>query len=288
MARKKPKMVGIIGGSGLYDIEGFDNRKEVRVKTPFGDPSDSIITGTIDGRPVAFLPRHGRGHRILPTEVNSRANMYALKKLGVEIIIAISATGSMKEKIKPRDFVIVDQVFDRTRLRPNTFFGDGVVAHISFDEPYCPSLRKALIKACKSIKIRHHTKGTYVCIEGPSFSTRAESRIYRSWGVDVIGMTNLPEAKLAREAELCYATVALVTDYDVWKTGEEVTVERVIANLNANVKNVKKLIKRVLSLIDDNAQCNCTSALRNAIMTEKKKIPPKTLRKLQLLIGKYL
>jgi len=276
MSEKNKKMIGIIGGSGLYEMEGFKNRKELNVSTPFGKPSDSIITGTLDGRGVAFLPRHGRGHRILPTEVNSHANIYALKKIGVEIIIAISATGSMKEEIHPRDFVIVDQVFDHTRLRPNTFFGNGIAAHISFDEPYCPCLREVLIRACENLKIRHHTKGTYICIEGPSFSTRAESKIYRQWGVDVIGMTNLPEARLAREAEICYATVALATDYDVWKTGEEVTVERVISNLNANIKNVKNLIREVIPMISEDSNCKCGAALKNAIMTEKNKIPIKT------------
>ncbi|MEW5693240.1 MAG: S-methyl-5'-thioadenosine phosphorylase [Candidatus Hydrogenedentota bacterium] len=283
------RLIGVIGGSGLYEIEGIKDVTEKKIKTPFGNPSDSIMIGTLNDRRVAFLPRHGRGHRILPAEVNSRANIWVLKKLGVEWIISVSAVGSMKEEIKPRDFVIPDQLFDRTKSRISTFFGDGIVVHIGFAQPYCKELREILYKVCKENNITTHYNGTYVCIDGPSFSTKAESRIYRSWGVDVIGMTNLPEAKLAREAEICFATIALATDYDVWKEGEEVSVERVIANLLSNVDNVKKVIKDVVKYIpiDKERTCECSKALQNAIMTGQKLFPAKKYNQVKLLIKKY-
>src|SRR3989339_280318 len=238
--------IAIIGGSGVYEIEGIKILKEMEIKTPFGLPSDKIRIGELEGVKIAFLPRHAVGHKIMPSEVNSRANIYALKKIGVEKIISISACGSLKEEIKPRDFVIPDQLFDRTKLRPSTFFGDGIVAHVGFAEPYCPELRKILIETAKSLSLPVHAGGTYVCIEGPQFSTKAESKVYRSLGFSVIGMTNLPEAKLAREAEICFATIGLATDYDVWKEGEEVSVERVIENMHILTTNVKKLVKSVV------------------------------------------
>ena len=280
--------IGVIGGSGLYEIEGMTDVKEVKVSTPFGDPSDAIIVGTLSGKRVAFLPRHGRGHRIMPTEVNSRANIYALKSLGVEKIIAFSAVGSMKEEIKPRDMVIPDQLFDRTKTRVPTFYGNGIVAHIQFADPYCDDMRKVLYESGKKLSIPMHYGGTYICIEGPQFSTRAESRIYRSWGVDVIGMTNLPESKLAREAEICFATVALATDYDVWHE-EDVSVETVVANVNANVQNSKNLIKETLLHLDaGDRKCKCATSLKGSIMTDLKLIPAETRKKVELLIGKYL
>ena len=282
--------IGIIGGSGVYQIDGIKDIREIKIKTPFGEPSDSIIIGTLNGVKVAFLPRHGRGHRILPTEVNSHANIYAMKLLGVEYIIAISACGSLKEEIKPRDFVLPDQLFDRTRLRRPTFFGNGVVGHISFDEPYCPELRKLIFDKSKELNITTHFGGTYVCIEGPQFSTKAESEVNRKLGFSIVGMTALPEAKLAREAEICYATIALVTDYDVWKEGEEVTISKVVENLNANVENVKKLLSKVIPSIDLSSprKCACASALKYAIFTRKDKMNKNTLKKLKLLIGKYV
>jgi len=280
--------IGVIGGTGLYDIKGLEDVKEVKPSTPFDEPSDNIITGILEGKRVAFLPRHARGHRIMPTELNNKANIYALKSLGVEWIIAFSAVGSMKEEIRPQDFLIPDQLFDRTKTRVPTFFGDGIVAHISFADPYCPTLSKIIYDTGKNLGYRIHKGGTYLCIEGPAFSTRAESRIYRSWGVEVIGMTNLPEVKLAREAEICYATVALVTDYDVWHTIEEVSVETVIKNLKANALKAKALVKAVIPRIPDKRECPCATALANAIITQKDAIPEKRKKELKLLIGKYL
>ncbi|HAL62644.1 MAG TPA: S-methyl-5'-thioadenosine phosphorylase [Chloroflexi bacterium] len=281
--------IGVIGGSGLYEIEGLTDVEEVKVKTPFGEPSDLIVIGTLEGRRVAFLPRHGRGHRIMPTELPSRANMYALKSLGVEHIIAVSACGSLKEEIRPLDMVIPDQIFDRTRGRINTFFGGGVVAHISFDEPFCPDLSALLYQAARDTGAKVHKGGTFVVMEGPAFSTKAESRIYRQWGMDIIGMTVLPEAKLAREAEICYAVLANVTDYDVWHVGEEpVSVEMVIDNLVKNVKRAKKIIKKVVPNIPEARTCPCPTALQSAIITSKDRIPEKAKKDLGLLIGKYL
>ena len=280
--------IGVIGGSGIYDIEGITETRKEKVRTPFGNPSDTIVIGNLGGIPVAFLPRHGRGHSIMPSQLNSRANIYALKSLGVEQIISISACGSLKEELKPRDIVIPDQLFDRTRQRPYTFFGEGIVAHISFANPYCPELSRILYQVAKDLGLSVHLGGTYVCIEGPQFSTKAESKVFRSLGFSIIGMTNLPEAKLAREAEICYATLGLVTDYDVWKEGEEVSVERVIGNLLANIENVKKLIKAAVSRLERERKCECASALAYAIQTRKWAINKRTAQKLDLLIGKYL
>lgn len=280
--------IGVIGGSGIYDIEGITETRKQKIRTPFGDPSDTIVIGNLEGIPVAFLPRHGRGHFIMPSELNSRANIYALKSLGVEQIISISACGSLKEELKPRDIVIPDQLFDRTRQRPYTFFGEGIVAHIGFANPYCSELSQILYRVAKDLGLSVHLGGTYVCIEGPQFSTKAESKVFRSLGFSIIGMTNLPEAKLAREAEICYATLGLVTDYDVWKEGEEVSVERVIGNLLANIENVKKLIKAAIPRLERERKCECASALAYAIQTRKWAINRKTARKLDLLIGKYL
>lgn len=280
--------IGVIGGSGIYDIEGITETRKQKISTPFGDPSDTIVIGNLEGIPVAFLPRHGRGHFIMPSELNSRANIYALKSLGVEQIVSISACGSLKEELKPRDIVIPDQLFDRTRQRPYTFFGEGIVAHIGFANPYCPELSQTLYQAAKDLRFSVHLGGTYVCIEGPQFSTKAESKVFRSLGFSIIGMTNLPEAKLAREAEICYATLGLVTDYDVWKEGEEVSVERVVGNLLANIENVKKLIKAAIPGLERERKCECASALAYAIQTHKWAINRRTARKLDLLIGKYL
>jgi len=281
--------IGVIGGSGLYEMEGLAEIEEVRVETPFGEPSEAITIGTLEGVRVAFLPRHGKGHRIMPTELPVRANIYALKSLGVERIISVSACGSMKEEIAPLDIVIPDQLFDRTRARPTTFFGGGLVIHISFDEPFCPELSGLLYEAAKEVRARVHKGGTYICIEGPQFSTKGESRIYRQWGVDVIGMTAIPEAKLAREAEICYATLAMVADYDVWHEVEEpVTVEMVVRNMLQNVVMAKRVIRAALPKIPAQRDCLCATALRDAIITQRERIPAEVREKLALLVGKYL
>lgn len=284
----EPVKIAVIGGSGVYEIEGIEDLQEINVKTPFGDPSDSIVVGKLGGVRCAFLPRHARGHKILPTEVNSRANIYSLKTLGVEQIISISACGSLKEEIKPREFLIPDQIFDRTKRMPSTFFGEGIVAHVGFASPFCEAMRKVLHDGVKELGINHHFGGTYVCMEGPAFSTKAESEVNRKMGFSVIGMTALPEAKLAREAEICYVTVGLVTDYDVWKEGEEVSVEKVIEVIKANVANSKKLIKYALpNLAKLGGGCPCRESLKYAIMTAKESINKKTLEKLKPIIGKY-
>lgn len=280
--------IGIIGGSGIYDIEGLTDVEVVEVDTPFGKPSDKFILGTLSGARFAFLPRHGRGHKLSPSELNFRANIYALKKIGVEQIISISAVGSLKEELKPRDFVVPEQLFDRTKDRAATFFSDGIVAHVGFADPFCKGLSAAVYDTIKGLGISVHKGGTYVCIEGPMFSTRAESKAYRQYGFSIIGMTNIPEAKLAREAEICYCTVALVTDYDVWKEDEEVSVEQVIANLNANTGNAKKFIKAVLPKLKSVPSCECSKALSGAIITDKDKIPQPVKEKLAILIGKYI
>jgi len=282
--------VGVIGGSGLYQMEGLTEIEEVSVETPFGPPSDSITIGTLEGERVAFLPRHGRGHRISPSELPSRANIWALKSLGVEHIISVSACGSMREDIAPLDVVIPDQLFDRTKgIRPATFFGDGLVVHISFADPFCPELRRVLHEAAQVVGVRVHDGGTLVVIEGPQFSTKAESRIYRQWGVDIIGMTALPEAKLAREAEICYATLAMVTDYDVWHVSEEpVTAEIVVRNLQKNVSTAQRIIRAAVSRIEKARPCPCALALQDALITQRPAIPAAQKERLQLLIGKYL
>jgi len=284
--------IGVIGGSGLYQMPGLTDIEEVTLETPFGAPSDAYTIGSLAGERVAFLPRHGRGHRISPTELPVQANIYGFKQLGVRHLLSISAVGSMKLEIAPLDLVIPDQLFDRTSLRPRTFFGDGVVAHVGFGDPFCPDLRQVLAEAAEATGARVHRGGTYLCIEGPQFSTRAESRIYRQWGVDIIGMTAIPEAKLAREAELCYATLALATDYDVWHESEEaVTVEMVVANMHKNVARAQEVIRRVVPLIAAaraTMTCSCTSALAGAIMTAPERIPPATRRRLGILVDKYL
>jgi 5'-methylthioadenosine phosphorylase len=286
-SRPEPVKLAVIGGSGLYDIPGIEDLKEVRVKTPFGTPSDAIVTGRLEGVRCAFLPRHGRGHRILPTEIPARANIYALKSLGVERIIGVGACGSLKEELAPRHFVIPDQIFDRTRLRVSTFFGGGVVGHVSFDRPFCPALSPVLAESAEAAGVTTHRGGVYVCIEGPAFSTVAESEVNRKLGFSVVGMTVLPEAKLAREAEICYSSVSLVTDYDVWKEGEEVSVERVVATLHANVENVKKLIRQALPRLQGPRECPCASALKFAVFTQPGAMNPATRKKLGLFIGKY-
>ena len=280
--------IGVIGGSGLYELEGLTDIRWRRVRTPFGDPSDEYCTGTFEGRPVIFLPRHGRGHRLTPTELNFRANIWGLKSLGAEWAISISAVGSMKDAIHPLDLVVPDQFFDATKRRVSSFFGDGIVAHVGMADPVCPTLAAALEKAARDTGASVHRGGTYVCIEGPQFSTKAESRIYRGWGVDVIGMTNMPEAKLAREAELCYATLALVTDYDVWHPGHDaVTVEAVVQTLLKNVATAKDVLRRVIPAVGPPRACPCPSLLQNAVITSPTAFPLDTRRRLDLLLGKY-
>jgi 5'-methylthioadenosine phosphorylase len=280
--------IGVIGGSGLYELEGLTDVRWRRVRTPFGDPSDEFCTGELEGRSVVFLPRHGRGHRLTPTELNFRANVWGLKSLGVERIVSVSAVGSMKEDIRPLDLVIPGQFVDLTKRRVSSFFGEGIVAHVGMADPVCGQLSDVLDKAARATGSRVHRGGTYVCIEGPQFSTRAESRVYRSWGVDVIGMTNMPEAKLAREAELCYATLALATDYDVWhETHAAVSVEAVVANLLKNVATAKDVLRRVIPSIGAERTCECEHLLENAVITSPAAFPHATRRRLDLLIGKY-
>ncbi|RLB70925.1 MAG: S-methyl-5'-thioadenosine phosphorylase [Deltaproteobacteria bacterium] len=289
----KQPVIGIIGGSGLYEIEGLTEVREVKLETPFGDPSDVYITGTLGDAQMVFLPRHGRGHRLLPSEVNYRANIYGMKILGVEHIISVSAVGSMKEEIVPGHIVVPDQFFDRTQgKRASTFFGNGVVGHVQFADPVCADLSAILVDSAREIGATVHQGGTYVCIEGPNFSTRAESHIYRSWGVDIIGMTNLPESRLAREAEICYGTVALATDYDCWHEGhDDVSVEAVIAVIQKNVATAREIIKTAVTMIVQQRQqrnCPCAEALKFAIMTDKSLIPFETQQALEPIIGKYL
>jgi 5'-methylthioadenosine phosphorylase len=281
-------MIGVIGGSGLYELPGMTDVRWRRVRTPFGDPSDELCVGQLEGRPVAFLPRHGRGHRLTPTELNFRANIWSLKSLGVEWVVSVSAVGSMKEEVRPLDLVIPDQFIDFTRRRVSTFFGDGIVGHVGMADPVCAHLASAVEKAARETGATVHRGGTYVCIEGPQFSTRAESRTFRSWGVDVIGMTNMPEAKLAREAELCYATLALATDYDVWhETHEAVTVEAVVQNLLRNVETAKDVLRRLIPAVSGPRTCPCPSVLANAVITAPSAFPLATRRRLDLLLGKY-
>ena len=282
--------IGIIGGSGLYQMEGLSEIREMAVETPFGKPSDNFILGTLNGVRVAFLARHGRGHRLLPTELPFRANIYAMKLLGVEWIISASAVGSLQEQYAPTDIVIPDQFFDRTRGRASTFFGDGVVGHITFAHPVCSDLGEILAQSCEVVGVKVHRGGTYLCMEGPAFSTLAESRLYRSWGMDIIGMTNLQEAKLAREAEICYATMALVTDYDCWHPDHDaVTLEMVLNYLNQNSANAQKIIgEATRRLVEFGKPCQYGSALKHAILTNREVIPAETKKKLAAIIGKYL
>ena len=280
--------IGIIGGSGLYSMPGFEAQEEVNLETPFGKPSDNYVLGKLCGRTVAFLARHGRGHRISPSELNFRANIYGMKVLGVERILSLSAVGSLKEEHRPLDFVIPDQFFDRTRGRVSTFFGEGLVAHISFADPICPQLAEVVYRACGEAGVTAKQGGTYLCMEGPAFSTKAESNVYRSWGMDVIGMTNLQEAKLAREAEICYVTIAMVTDYDCWHPDHDaVTVNDIIANLMKNAENACKVVRAAVSRMPAARECKCGSALSHAIITDRKLAPEATLRKLEPIVGKY-
>jgi 5'-methylthioadenosine phosphorylase len=280
--------IGIIGGSGLYHMPGFKAEEEVHNETPFGSPSDNYILGELAGRRVAFLARHGRGHRLSPSELNYRANIFGMKALGVERIISLSAVGSLKEEHRPLDFVIPDQFFDRTRSRVSTFFGDGLVAHISFAHPICSELAFVVADACADAGVHATHGGTYLCMEGPAFSTKAESNLYRSWGMDVIGMTNLTEAKLAREAEICYATVAMVTDYDCWHPDHDaVTVNQIIATLTRNAENACSVVAHAVAKMPAERTCSCGSALSHAIITDRKMVPEATRRKLGILIDKY-
>jgi 5'-methylthioadenosine phosphorylase len=280
--------IGIIGGSGLYNMPGLTDTREVRVDTPFGEPSDAYIVGKLEGRSVAFLARHGRGHRISPSELNFRANIFGLKQLGVERILSLSAVGSLKEEHKPTDFVIPDQFIDRTKLRISTFFGNGIVGHIPFADPVCPEVANTFSAACKQANVKGKQGGTYICIEGPQFSTKAESHLYRSWGCDIIGMTAIQEAKLAREAEICYASLAMVTDYDCWHPGHDaVTVEQVVAVLNQNASNACNVIRLAVAALPKEKKCKCGSALEFAVMTDRSKIPAEARQRLGLLLDKY-
>ncbi len=283
-------LIGLIGGSGLYEIEGFTAKKWVKVKTPFGPPSDAFLSGKLSGRNVVFLPRHGRGHRIMPSELNHRANIWAMKKLGVQWIVSVSAVGSLQEKYQPCDIVLPDQFFDRTaQSTAHTFFGRGIVAHVAFAEPVCEELRRLLLETARELNARVHDGGTYLNMEGPAFSTRAESNVHRKLGFDVVGMTNLGEARCAREAEIAYATMAMVTDYDCWKTDEaHVTVEMIIANLHRNAATAKAIITGVIPKIPAQPNWPCHQALRHAIMTDKKLWPAKTKAELKPILLKYL
>jgi len=286
---KPQAKIAVIGGSGLYEIEGLADIQEVNPDTPFGKPSDSIVIGTLNGVRVAFLPRHGRGHRIMPTEIPSRANIYALKMLGVEHVIAINSVGSFKLEVKPGDLLIPDQFIDRTSQRANTFFGGGIVAHIQFAEPVCSDLCRILYDSAKEAGASVHPRGTYVVMEGPAFSTRAESRLHRSWGADVIGMTALPEAKLAREAEMCYAVIACATDYDSWHESKEVvSVDMILKTLSQNIEVSRRIIKLAVGKIGEKRECGCAEALKNAIVTDSKMIPVERKKELQAIIGKYV
>lgn len=289
--------IGIIGGSGLYQIEALKNVKEIKVKTPFGNPSDAYISGELAGKKVFFLPRHARGHRILPSEINHKANIMGFKMLGVDRVLSVSAVGSLLEELRPRDIVLPDQYFDRTKKAlEHTFFGEGIVGHVSFGDPTCPELRKHIAKSAKTVLSRHkdievrlNNKGTYINMEGPAFSTRAESNTYRKMGFDIIGMTSLGEAKLCREAEICYQAMAMVTDYDCWHESEEpVTVEMVIANLNANTKLAKEILVEIIGTMPEHRKCQCCDALKAALMTGHDLVPKKTLKKLKPIIGKYI
>ena len=280
--------IGIIGGSGLYQMKELTDQRCVRVETPFGSPSDDLHIGTLSGKRVAFLPRHGRGHRLLPSEIPYLANIYALRQIGVEHLISVSAVGSMREEIAPGHICLPDQFIDLTKDRPRTFFGGGVVGHIPFDKPVCADLADVLHRAGNKAGAAMHVGGTYVCIEGPQFSTRAESNLYRSWGVDVIGMTNLPEARLAREAEICFATLALATDYDCWHETEEVSVEQILKIINRNVSLAQEIIRRAVQMLPAERACPCGSALQHAIITDRAAISEEARRRLDLLIGRHL
>jgi 5'-methylthioadenosine phosphorylase len=281
--------IGIIGGSGLYAMPGLKNVHEEQVKTPFGDPSDKFTFGDLEGRKVVFLARHGRGHRLLPSELNFRANIFAMKMFGVNRILSVSAVGSLKEEHKPSEFVIPDQFIDRTFARIATFFGDGIVAHVAFGNPVCPTVTSVFADACNSVGVVGKSGGTYVCMEGPQFSTRAESNLYRSWDADVVGMTNLQEAKLAREAEICYATIAMVTDYDCWRDGhDDVTVDQVVEVLHKNSENATKVVRAAITAMPYERSCPCATALQYAVLTDKAHIPDNTAKRLGPILQKYL
>jgi 5'-methylthioadenosine phosphorylase len=281
--------IGIIGGSGLYEMEDMTDVRHISLDTPFGQPSDAYIVGELKGIRVAFLPRHGRGHRLSPSELNFRANIYGFKKMGVERLVSITAVGSLKEHIRPLDIVIPDQFYDGTKQRASTFFGNGLVAHIAFADPVCPDLAQLIYHSATKSGAAVHRGGTLLCIDGPAFSTRAESNVYRQWGLDIIGMTSLQEAKLAREAEICYAAIAMVTDFDCWHTEEsEVNVETVVHNIKENISAAKRIIQMAVPHISKRRACLCAKALKNAIMTEPQVVPPETRKKLELLVGKYL
>jgi 5'-methylthioadenosine phosphorylase len=281
--------IGIVGGSGLYTMGGLTDAQEIRVKTPFGDPSDAIVLGTLEGKRVAFLARHGRGHRILPSEINYRANIYAMKLLAVERIISVSAVGSLREDLRPGEFLVPDQFFDRTKNRASTFFGDGIVAHVAFAHPTCAPLSGVLADACVHEAVKVHRRGTYLCIEGPQFSTLAEAEVHRQLRFDVIGMTNLTEAKLAREAEICYATIAMITDYDCWHPDHEsVTAAQIIATLNQNADNAQKVLRTAVREVLGQRSCKCGTALKHALVTDMKLVPAATKKRLAAIIGSYI
>src|SRR5215469_1044129 len=280
--------IGIIGGSGLYIMNGLTGTREVRVKTPFGEPSDALAVGTLEGKRVAFLARHGRGHRILPSEINYRANIYAMKELGVERIISVSAVGSLQEELRPGEFLVPDQFFDRTKHRVSTFFGDGLVAHVALDKPTCGQVSAALADASVRCNVNVHARGTYVCIEGPQFSTLAEAHVHRQLRFEVIGMTNVTEAKLAREAELCYSTIAMITDYDCWHPEHEsVTATQIIATLNQNAENAQHVLREAVRAMPAERNCKCGAALAHALVTDLKLVPAATRKRLRLIIEKY-
>jgi 5'-methylthioadenosine phosphorylase len=281
--------IGVIGGSGLYAMSGLSNTRELQVKTPFGDPSDKIVLGDFEGKRVAFLARHGRGHRILPSELNFRANIYAMKLLGVQRILSVSAVGSLQENLRPGEFLVPDQFFDSTKGRISTFFGNGLVAHVAFDKPTCAQLSAVLADACVSTAVPVHRKGTYINMEGPQFSTLAEAHFHRAMKFDVIGMTNVTEAKLAREAEICYATIAMITDYDCWHPEHEsVTASQIIATLNQNATNAQNVVREAVKTMPAERKCKCGSALANSLITDFKLVPEKTKKNLAAIIGKYL
>jgi 5'-methylthioadenosine phosphorylase len=281
--------IGIIGGSGLYAMAGLKDAREIRVKTPFGEPSDAIVVGTLEGKRVAFLARHGRGHRILPGEINFRANICAMKQLGVERVISVSAVGSLQEDLRPGEFLVVDQFVDRTKSRVSTFFGGGLVAHVTFDKPTCAQVSAALADASTQCGVKVHPRGTYVCIEGPQFSTLAEAHVHRQLRFEVIGMTNVTEAKLAREAELCYASIAMITDYDCWHPEHEsVTGAQIIATLNQNAENAQNVLREAVRTMPKERSCKCGAALQHALITDLKLVPPATKKRLAPIIGKYL
>jgi 5'-methylthioadenosine phosphorylase len=288
-AQASPITIGIIGGSGLYSMQGLTDTREIRVKTPFGDPSDAIVTGTLEGKRVAFLARHGRGHRILPNEINFRANIYAMKQLGVERIVSVSAVGSLQEDLRPGEFLVPDQFFDRTSKRISTFFGDGLVAHVAFDKPTCGQVSAVLADASDHCGVKVHRRGTYVCIEGPQFSTLAEAHVHRQLRFEIIGMTNVTEAKLAREAEICYATIAMITDYDCWHPDHaSVTVAQIIETLNQNAENAQRVLRQAVKEMPVPRSCKCGTALAHALITDPKVVPASTKKKLAAIVGKYL